>query len=240
MATFQGGDWIAEQLLSILPQLDDQDELIIVDDASSDTTLEIIREIAGDRATVMRNARNLGHLATFERAIRSCRGEYVFLADQDDVWLPGRLTLMLESLSTAEVIATSFEVLRSDGRLLPGPVLKPGEGRAFALRNLVGLALGRRPYFGCAMAFRREVLPVLVPFPRFAEAHDQWLAVVGNVDGFMSHVNTPTLTRRLHGANLSRESRRPLKAVLKSRVLMLGLVIVAARRRAAGQLRPDH
>src|ERR1700716_1223777 len=90
MAVYNGRKYLAEQLESVLAQLDEADELVIVDDASSDGSAAFVRELNSPRIRLFVNARNTGVIGTFDRALRLARHELVFLSDQDDIWLPGK------------------------------------------------------------------------------------------------------------------------------------------------------
>jgi glycosyltransferase involved in cell wall biosynthesis len=85
MAVYNGSSFILPQLLSILSQINADDELIIVDDYSEDRSIDIIKEIDDKRIKIIKNSRNMGVIRSFETAISACVGEYVFLCDQDDV-----------------------------------------------------------------------------------------------------------------------------------------------------------
>lgn len=95
MATYNGAEFVTEQIASILPQLAPGDEIVIVDDASTDDTLEVISRIDDPRIRLVRNEVNLGYVHTFERALATTRGEVIFLSDQDDEWFPERVSQML-------------------------------------------------------------------------------------------------------------------------------------------------
>lgn len=87
IATYNGEKYLEEQLDSILPQLDSRDELIISDDGSKDATLAIIkRYTAQDQRIKFFKGPGKGVIANFEFAINQSQGEFIFLADQDDVW----------------------------------------------------------------------------------------------------------------------------------------------------------
>ncbi|HEX7396891.1 MAG TPA: glycosyltransferase, partial [Propionibacteriaceae bacterium] len=88
MATYNGARYLRLQLDSILDQLGPDDELLVQDDGSSDDTPEIIRSYDDPRIQLVANERNLGVIATFERCLARARHDIVFLADQDDEWLP--------------------------------------------------------------------------------------------------------------------------------------------------------
>ena len=94
-----------EQIDSILNQTVSDFELIVCDDVSSDSTMDILNDYAekDDRVHVFRNEENLGFLKNFEKAIRICldRGaEYVALSDQDDVWMKNHLEVLLNTISS--------------------------------------------------------------------------------------------------------------------------------------------
>lgn len=228
MATYQGERWVEEQLTSILAQLDTDDEVVIVDDASRDSTVALINRFGDRRIRLFSNDRNLGHVRTFERAISLSTGDSLLLADQDDVWLPGRVNILVEALSRRDVVASGFDILGIGSPPLP-PQL-PERGILFHTRNVVGIFLGKRAYFGCAMALNRRMLPVLVPFPPNVEAHDHWLAIVGNVAGQMEHVCAPTLLRRIHGDNATPNRRRSITRVIRTRLVLLRLIGASAMR----------
>ena len=111
MATFNGERHVRRQIETILSELSGTDELIIVDDCSTDRTVEVICSIEDPRISVHRNAYNQRQVKSFATAIALARNDVVFLADQDDVWIPGRVDLMCEALQTARaaLVASNFE-----------------------------------------------------------------------------------------------------------------------------------
>jgi glycosyltransferase involved in cell wall biosynthesis len=237
MATYRGAPFVREQIESILEQLRDDDELVIVDDASPDDTVAVIAQIDDPRIRLHTESVNRGYVATFEKAIRRARGTYILLSDQDDVWAPGRLELMISHLNTSLVVAGNYSVLGEDGRMPARRPLRPGfDGRIGW--NTLAILVGYRPYFGCAMGFRRELVPVLVPFPGiFIESHDLWLAILGNATRSISHLSEVVVERRLHDYNVTPLKWRPLGTILAAR-LMLARGMVIARRRV--RMRPPR
>jgi glycosyltransferase involved in cell wall biosynthesis len=219
MATYNGAAFVLEQLSSVLQQLDPQDEVVVVDDASSDDTVALVRSLGDGRIRVVELERNRGHMLAFEEAIGLARGEVIVLADQDDVWLPGRLDAMVGRLAADGcVVATNLTVFDGAGpvRATFIPLEDTDSGKDF--RNIVGMYLGTRPYFGCAMAFRSDLRGVILPIPAYMEGHDLWIALVGNALGCLVHDARPSVARRLHGANLTADSRRRLPLVVRSRI----------------------
>src|SRR5579863_7982285 len=99
MATYNGERFIHEQLESILGQLEDDDEVVIVDDASTDGTVHLAEEFRDKRIRILRRDRNRGVLQTFERALKEAAGEIIFLADQDDVWRSDKVSKIMSLFS---------------------------------------------------------------------------------------------------------------------------------------------
>ena len=231
MATYNGQDYVAEQIRSILQQLTFEDELIVVDDASRDGTVRVIQGLGDSRIRILPNEENCGYVASFERAIASSRGQYIMLSDQDDIWLPGRVDLLVKSLQYKCFAASNFTVFGGPANGLQKVQLRERDsGRWMA--NLFATWIGYRPYYGCTMAFRAAGKELLLPFPVFLnETHDQWIALVANLHREMVHVETPTVARRLHDQNTTPKTMRPLAVIVRARIMLLRALSVAVLRR---------
>lgn len=229
MATYKGAEFVVEQIESILAQLGAADELVIVDDASPDRTVETVNAIADSRIRLIESSNNRGYVKAFSQAVCESRGDFVFLADQDDVWLPGRLDIMLSALNEGDVVASNFGVLGGGDRGSV-PVLR-GVDSTHHWRNIAGIVVGYRPYYGCGMAMTRAQAEIFAPIPDFlSESHDLWLALCGNVRGSMVHLNEPTLLRRLHDNNVTPRGWRSLSVIVKARVMILRALTEAVLR----------
>ena len=154
--------------------------------------------------------------ATCARSRRRCcaaRGDVLLLADQDDEWVPGRRALLVEAAAGGGVAASNLVLLETGEPLRVAAVgqalaASAPPRRASGVRNELRILAGVAPYFGCAMAVRRDMLAAITPFPAFlTESHDLWIATVANASGRMSHVEPATVRRRIHEANAS--SSRP-------------------------------
>lgn len=221
MATYNGQQYIQEQLQSILEQLGPDDEVLIVDDASRDATLEVVRGFHDPRIRIVVNPVNAGHVETFSRALALARHDTVIMADQDDLWLPGRVSLMVAALAVPgnSVLSSNSEFMHSDGARMhyDAEGVTAASSRAFGA-NIWSIFTGRRRYYGCAMAVRRAFCPVILPIPSYVESHDLWIAMAGNMARANVHLDQATLIRRVHGNNASIVSR-PLHKKLWSRVI---------------------
>lgn len=220
MATYNGANYVVQQLESILSQLAEDDEVVVVDDASADDTVNVVRGLRDPRVRVRARNRNLGYVRTFEEAIRLCRGTSIFLADQDDVWLPGRVAAMREALCSHAIVASNLLFLdRGDER--PAWWMSSGQQTQWR-RNMLRVLAGSSGYYGCGMALRRAALPVVLPFPDYlVESHDLWLGLAGNVLHSIAHLEEPTLRRRVHAENVTPERARDVITVLRARVMLL-------------------
>src|SRR5690606_2515354 len=115
MATKNGATFLQEQVDSILPQLRPEDEIVISDDCSGDDTLNVIRTIHDPRIRLLQCDSEMGIARNFEISINASRGDYIFLADQDDVWLPDKVKMMKYALQQYDLVMSDCHLV--DDRL---------------------------------------------------------------------------------------------------------------------------
>jgi glycosyltransferase involved in cell wall biosynthesis len=212
LCTRNGATYIEEQLLSILDQSITPHQLVVSDDASSDDTVERVREIAGRypavQLTIFENEPALGVTKNFEQAIRACTGELIALSDQDDVWHPGRLALFTAQFAAHPDIA----LIHSDARLVDAA----GQSLGHTLANALGVRaaevasirggdgfsvlLRRNLVTGACTVFRRSLMDAAAPFPH-GWVHDEWLGIVAAAVASTDFISDPTIDYRQHGAN---------------------------------------
>jgi glycosyltransferase involved in cell wall biosynthesis len=222
MATFNGARYLEPQLLSILSQLGPADEVVIVDDASTDNTRGVIAKIADPRVRVIAQTTNAGVRASFERAMRAVRGEYLFLADQDDVWLPGKRDALAAALQAGAILALSdASVIDGEGREIESSF----QARRGGFRGSVAATLVKNRYLGCSMAFRRELLEDILPIPAEVPMHDMWIGALAALRGRVAYIDRPLMQYRRHGANVSPEQRASIGQMLAWRWRLLSLLV---------------
>ncbi len=200
IATYNGSKFILPQLQSIIKQLGANDEIVISDDKSTDNTLEIIHKINDPRIKVFINNLEKGYSRNFENAIMKSKGDVIFLSDQDDVWIDGKVTKMLEKLKSAEMVISDAEIVNEHLEKLHQSHFKlRGVKKGFMINFL------KTRYIGACMAFRREILNKAFPFPRnqYLCAHDYWLALVAELYYKIILVEEPLMKYRRHGLNAS-------------------------------------
>lgn len=233
MATFNGASFVREQIESILADLEPSDELLVVDDGSVDDSVGVVASIEDPRITLFESGSNHGHVRAFETVLGKAHHDVIMLADQDDLWPAGRREVLVGALARADVAAGNYQAFGTRAGDPSRPLRSSYDGHPVG--NVIGLVLGRRPYFGCCMALRRDFRGVVLPFPKAVEAHDHWLAIVGNVAGRVAHVEDAVTVRRLHSANLTPTTRRALGRVVATRLRQLVLVLTALGRRPRGR-----
>lgn len=195
LATYQGEKYIREQLDSILPQLGPDDEVVVSDDGSADATLAIIEGYGDHRITVYRNATNVGYTKNFERALAKATGDVIFIADQDDVWLPSKVKTMLSALENADLAVSDVTIV--DGELNE---THGSHFERYGVHSGFAHNFARTRYIGSSMALRRPLLDFLLPFPprsRFC-AYDYWITIAAEAYFDVTLVRTPLMLYRRH------------------------------------------
>ena len=224
MATYNGARFVELQLRSILLQLDAQDEIVVVDDASSDDTRARITALGDSRIAVHANPLNRGVLATFERALRLARHDVIFLADQDDVWLPDKRRTLCEALAAAPdatLALSDAQVIDDNGTITAASFMAIRDG----FHGSLAATLLKNRYLGCAMAIRRALLDVALPFPADVPMHDMWLGAINTRVGEVVYIDRPLMQYRRHSGNVSPAQRQKLTQMLRWRWRLLKHVV---------------
>lgn len=218
MAACNGAMYIREQILSILPQLDSEDELIISLDPSVDATEEIIHSVPDPRIRVI-SGPGEGIMKNFENALEYATGDVVFLSDQDDVWLPEKVARVKSRFeSHPETVLLVHDCTITDKEL------NPVHSSYFAFHgSKPGAAVNifRNSFIGCCMAFRRSLLERTLPFPKTVPMHDQWLGVAASLTGKVEFLPEQLLLYRRHEENQSSLSHAGIRQMLSWRLKLL-------------------
>lgn len=219
LAAYNGGKYIQEQVASILPQLAEGDELIVSDDGSSDNTLQVLDDFNDPRLKVVRNEGKHGIVRNFENALKHVKGDFVFLSDQDDIWMPNKVQECLKVLENALLVVHDLKFLYADGTITTEGFFKShGSGPGF-WKNLY-----KNSFMGSCIAFRRSVLDYALPFPDNLLWHDMWIGLVAERKGNTVFVPDQLLLYRRHGDNASttgNKSSFSLKKQIQYRWVML-------------------
>jgi glycosyltransferase involved in cell wall biosynthesis len=199
----------------------------------------VLRSFADPRIKIHPNERNRGHVYSFSRVLSLAANELIVMADQDDIWIPGRLERMRQALASSGNLLLSSNSAFIDAAGRPTHYDCEGVRSELSKRhvaNIVSIFVGRRRYYGCAMAMHRRLNDIVLPMPAYVESHDLWIAMAANMARSNLHLEENTLLRRLHGHNASVLSR-PLSAKLWSRAIFLISFFDIAVRLARNALR---
>lgn len=204
MATYNGAEYIREQLDSILCQLSEHDELVISDDCSNDNTIEIIQSYNEDRIRIVESQRFKSPVRNFENAIKHAKGDYVFLADQDDVWMPDKIKVMTSYFKQGyDIVVSDCTVVDDQLTVLNDSFYEINKSKGGLIANLK-----KNSYLGCALAFHKRLIKYILPFPQKIPMHDIWIGFVGEILGKAIFIDDKLIAYRRHGKNKTSTAER--------------------------------
>ena len=218
MAFYNGKTYIEAQIESILKNLEEEDELIIsIDDASdgSDQILKEYRQMDPRIRLIMGPGK--GVVPNFQNALKHCRGEIIFIADQDDVWKEEKAAEVLKAFQDPEVMCVVHNAEIVDGSL------KPSGETTFQWRESgTGFwkNMKKNSYIGCCMAIRRTILKKVLPIPRRVWIHDQWIGLLAERLGKVVFLKKTLLLYRRHGENVTELTHGTIGSMIKKRWFM--------------------
>jgi len=196
LCTYNGEKFLEEQLDSLIQQDYRPIEIIAVDDFSSDRSFEILQKYKQRFSyfKIFRNPENLGFLKNFEKSLSLCKGEYIAFCDQDDIWLPNKLSLQIENLGSNGLIYHDSELINESGTSLSikiSDLINMYEGNSplpFLLRNCVS---------GHAILIHRKIVEDILPFQ--IGYHDWWTAYVAANTTGIKYLDSCLVKYRQHG-----------------------------------------
>lgn len=200
LATYNGEEYIKEQLLSILMQLDGCDEVVISDDHSTDKTIDIIKSIHDDRIKIIMNEGEKGYTSNFQNALLYAKGNYIFLCDQDDIWINSKVKCCLEYLQDYDFVVSDAIIINHEGTILASSYFQKRKIYSSLLGNIYKFG-----FLGCCMAFKKEVLKKALPFPKNHKycTHDNWLFLVAKMFYTVKITSRKLIYYRRHMKNAS-------------------------------------
>lgn len=205
MAAYNGERYIGEQLESILAQLGSDDEVIVSDDNPGSEMSALVWEMAkADSRIRYIEGPQKGVVRNFENAIRETTGDIIFLADQDDVWLPGKVDAVRREIEKgALLVMHDAKIVDAELSVMEESFFRLHKSRKGYLRNV-----WRNSYMGCCMAFTKSLKERVLPFPERLPMHDQYIGLqaenmkMENI-GKVVLLDTPYLLYRQHGNNVT-------------------------------------
>ncbi|HEU0065064.1 MAG TPA: glycosyltransferase family 2 protein, partial [Flavisolibacter sp.] len=215
LSTYNGEDFLKEQLQSLLKQSWTNLEIIVSDDHSTDNTTDILNEFNNHPSIrLFLQKENLGPIKNVEFAVRQATGSYIAFCDQDDIWKPGKIEQLHKSIGNYLLVYSDSELINEKGTLL-GKKLSElrnmytgTNSKGFVFSNVV---------WGHAMMINRKLLQLALPIPEMIP-HDIWLAYVATVNGgikyhdevltlYRQHSKTHTITMAVPATTRAQSKR---------------------------------
>lgn len=204
LATYNGEKFLRQQLDTLITQTYKNIEIIICDDNSTDTTWQILREYKENykNIKIFRNKENLGFIKNFELAVSLCKGDFIAISDQDDLWQPEKIEKLVNNINGYSLIYSDSAFIDENGASLGEKMgdtysfVEGFDGRNFTLTNCVS---------GHASMFRRDLLPHLLPFPSCVD-YDWWAAFVATTQNGLKYFDECLVAYRQHAQSVTDNS----------------------------------
>ncbi len=220
MATYNGAQYIEQQLESIATQRRQPAELVVSDDGSNDGTLDILvafKKSSPFPVHIHRNEVRLGFRANFMRAANLCKSELISFCDQDDRWFPEKIAECVTRFTESDIVLVyhNADVSTDDGEQI-------GSLDNFGAEQPIMPPLSFRPMEfspGLTQVFRRSLLRLSGLWPTSLDhndtsqpmAHDQWFFFLASVFGKIAYVKEPLASYVQHGQNTFGWMGKPTK-----------------------------
>lgn len=201
MSTYNGEKYLNIQLDSILfNQSLSIDEIIIVDDCSTDMTFAILSQYSrnNSRVKLLQNDTNVGVVKSFEKALLNCNGDYILFSDQDDIWHSDKVEKLVNSIGNNLLLHSDARLINTDGKVIQKSFslfkdLQLKKFTDFLIGNIVT---------GCTMVCTRELLELILPFPDNIVMHDHYLAIHASFNSRLGYYGEALTDYRQHDKNV--------------------------------------
>lgn len=228
LCTYNGSKFIHEQLISIINQSRLIDEIIIYDDCSTDATIEIINEYIAEYPGLIQlfqNKKNLKSTKNFENAISQCSGDYIFLADQDDIWdyfKVEKIIAKFEENESLEGIFTNGKLIDDNNKTIPNTDM--WDSFYFFEKNLdkpVDLLCLLKHHAnmvtGATLCIKKSIIDLILPFPDLTKKkfyHDEWIALILASRNSLDYINEHLISYRIHSNQQIGVNRKKLDDII--------------------------
>lgn len=219
LATYNGGNYLRNQLLSIQAQTFTDWRLIIHDDGSNDGSKDILKEFSEKDSRIMfidDNITKLGPAGNFMHLLQYSESPFICFADQDDIWLENKLKVCYDIISKKDnnrpQIVSSNCVLWDGNNMTSKKLVKK-----VSIKDILFSNGGVQ---GCASMFNRKVLELMMKPVEFVAMHDHLMALIGACNNCIDYVDLPLLLYRRHRNNVTQMSRSCVAAARNRSVIL--------------------
>ncbi|MBR1402875.1 MAG: glycosyltransferase family 2 protein [Treponema sp.] len=220
--TYNGEKYLKQQLDSIIPQLSQNDEIIVSDDSSTDDTKNILKKYKEDYPFIQLFLDNKfkSPIYNLENALKHANGDFIFLSDQDDIWKKNKVQICMNYLQTYDLVVSDADVIDSNNTIIYESFFSINNTKQGKWYNLL-----KNGYLGCCMAFNKQLLTSILPFPHNLPMHDIWIGNYASFKGYkVEFIKEKLIAYRRHGQNASiasEKSKRKILSRLKDRYIIL-------------------
>ena len=200
MTTYNGESFLAEQIDSILHQDYPHIQVIVVDDCSTDKTVKILKKYASlGKINFYQNSENLGYVKNFEKAIKLCSGEFVALADQDDLWKTTKISRLIDEIGNNVLVHTDAILIDAERNVIADSYSLYANKMVHP--NSISDVLLNGSVTGCTALVRMSFLKSALPFPQGLYVHDKWLAILAYLENGLIYLPHQLVEYRQHSKN---------------------------------------
>jgi len=212
LSTYQSEKYIEDQINSILNQTHSEWRLIIRDDGSSDSTVQILNKYKSnypDKVFILNdNKDNIGTVKSYEYLLDSVNSEYIMFCDHDDIWVPDKIATSIIKMTEMEknnpklpiLVHSDLTVVDSNADIIHSSFwhfskLNP---QILVNFNYLGVCNG---ITGCTVLINKKAKEVSLPFSKNTRMHDAWIALCVSKYGKVGYIGKPTVLYRQHELN---------------------------------------
>lgn len=214
MPCYNSAPWLDGMIQSILAQEGPAWRIVARDDGSTDETAQRLlawRDKLGERMVVLENPtrENLRIAASYTAVLRATTAPFVLTADPDDIWLPGHLDRVVETMRRAQsragahvpqAVCTNAIVVDESGNHLEPSYWRWVRSSPRRGKHVRQVAM-ENPALGSTMGINRALLDLALPIPRESGAQDWWLALAASAFGRLTAIEEVSILYRRHGGN---------------------------------------
>lgn len=213
LSTYNGEKYLAKQLDSILSQTYTQWNLIIRDDASTDSTIEILQKYTSlypNKIQIINSSTNLGVIKSFESLILNSQSQYIMFCDQDDIWLPNKVETTFNTMKELEnkhskntpiAIHSDLTLIDENENIIHNSFWQFANIRPKLLNNNIKFLAISNSATGCTIMINKALKQLITPFPAKVYMHDMLIALTACQHGILHPIYEPLILYRQHNNN---------------------------------------
>ena len=201
VATYNGERFLQQQIDSLVKQTYRPIEILISDDCSTDGTMGVLRKFEVDYPDIVQifqNKRNLGYISNFEKVLSHCKGDFIALCDQDDIWRLNKIELLLNNIDKYDLVHSDARLIDREGDIIADSYSKYASKVVDDYSFLT--ILNNNSVTGCTSLIRRELFDRATPFPSCIP-HDHWLALLAADGNGIKYQKETLVDYRQHSGN---------------------------------------